>query len=89
MTLPLIFALQNADRSTKKRIIHTIKHESENPQKVQEVIQFVKSTGGLAYANERMNAFADEARTLLAQFPDSQYRNSLRDLIGYTIERVK
>ncbi len=89
MTLPLIFALQNADRSTKKRIIHTIKHESENPQKVQEVIQFVKSTGGLAYANERMNAFADEARTLLAQFPDSQYRNSLSDLIGYTIERVK
>lgn len=89
MTLPLIFALQNTDRSTKKRIIHTIKHESENPQKVQEVIQFVKSTGGLAYANERMNAYANEARELLAQFPDSTYRNSLGDLIGYTIERVK
>lgn len=89
MTLPLIFALQNTDRSTKKRIIHTIKHESENPQKVQEVIQFVKSTGGLAYANKQMNAFADEARALLAQFPPSHYRNSLGDLIGYTIERVK
>ncbi len=89
MTLPLIFALQNTDRSTKKRIIHTIKHESENPQKVQEVIQFVKSTGGLAYANERMNAYANEARELLAQFPDPTYRNSLGDLIGYTIERVK
>jgi octaprenyl-diphosphate synthase len=89
MTLPLIFALQNTDRSTKKRIIHTIKHESENPQKVQEVIQFVKSTGGLAYANERMNTYANEARTLLAQFPESTYRNSLGDLIGYTIERVK
>jgi octaprenyl-diphosphate synthase len=36
-----------------------------------------------------MNAFADEARALLTQFPDSQYRNSLSDLIGYTIERVK
>ena len=89
MTLPLIFALQNTDRSTKKRIIQLIKHESENPQKVQEVIQFVKTTGGLAYANERMNAYADEARALLAQFPASEYRNSLGDLIGYTIERVK
>ena len=89
MTLPLIFALQNTDTSTKKRIIQMIKKESEDANKVREVIDFVKSTGGLAYANQKMNEIAEEARAILATFPASEYRNSLGDLISYTIERNK
>jgi octaprenyl-diphosphate synthase len=89
MTLPLIYALQNTTRSTKKLIIQLIKNESENPKKVREVIDFVKSTGGLQYANKRMNDYAQEAKELLQQFPESNYRKSLEDLISYTIERNK
>ena len=89
MTLPLIYALQNTTRSTKKHIIQIIKNESENPKKVREVIDFVKSTGGLQYANKRMNDYAKEAKELLQQFPESNYRKSLEDLISYTIERNK
>jgi octaprenyl-diphosphate synthase len=89
MTLPLIYALQNTTRSTKKHIIQIIKNESENPKKVREVIDFVKSTGGLQYANLRMNEYANEAKILLQQFPESSYRKSLEDLISYTIERNK
>ena len=89
MTLPLIYALQNTDRSTRKFIINTIKNDSENPKKVREVIAFVKSTGGLAYATAKMLEFAQEARYLLAQFPASNYRDSLGDLLSYTIERQK
>jgi octaprenyl-diphosphate synthase len=89
MTLPLIFALQNTTRSTKKHIIQLIKNESENPKKVREVIDFVKSTGGLQYAHKRMNDYAQEAKELLQQFPESSYRKSLEDLISYTIERNK
>jgi octaprenyl-diphosphate synthase len=81
--------LQNTDRSTRKFIINTIKNDSENPKKVREVIQFVKSTGGLAYATAKMLEFAQEARELLAQFPASNYRDSLGDLLSYTIERQK
>jgi len=89
MTLPLIYALQNTTRSIKKDIIQIIKNESENPKKVREVIDFVKSTGGLQYANMRMNEYANEAKILLQQFPKSGYRKSLEDLISYTIERNK
>lgn len=89
MTLPLIYALQNTTRSQRKNIIQIIKNESENPKKVREVIDFVKSTGGLQYANRRMNDYANEAKVLLQQFPESTYRKSLEDLIGYTIERDK
>ncbi len=89
MTLPLIFALQNTTRSIRKQMIKIIKHESENPTKVQEVIEFVKSTGGIAYATQRMQDFAQEAREILNQFPDSVYRTSLGNLLHYTIERNK
>ncbi|MFD3393220.1 polyprenyl synthetase family protein [Aquirufa sp. OSTEICH-129V] len=89
MTLPLIYALQNTDRSTRKFMINTIKNDSENPKKVREVIEFVKSTGGLTYATAKMHAFAQEARSILAQFPESNYRDSLGDLLSYTIERQK
>lgn len=89
MTLPLIFALQNTNRSTRKNIIQIVKHESENPKKVKEVIDFVKTTGGIQYANQRMYEFANEARALLTQFPESKFRTSLGDLLSYTIERNK
>jgi octaprenyl-diphosphate synthase len=89
MTLPLIYALQNTDRSTRKYMINAIKNDSENPSKVREVIAFVKSTGGLIYATEKMQAYAVEARSILAQFPASIYRDSLGDLLSFTIERQK
>jgi octaprenyl-diphosphate synthase len=89
MTLPLIYALQNTTRSIRKQMIKTIKNDSENPIKVKEVIDFVKSTGGIAYANQRMQEFAQEARNILSQFPDSEYRTSLGNLLNYTIERNK
>jgi octaprenyl-diphosphate synthase len=89
MTLPLIYALQNTTRSLRKQMIKTIKNDSENPVKVKEVIDFVKSTGGIAYATQRMQEFAKEAREILQQFPDSAYRTSLENLLNYTIERNK
>lgn len=89
MTLPLIYALQNTTRSLRKQMIKTIKNDSDNPVKVREVIDFVKSTGGLAYANQRMQEFAQEAREILDKFPESTYRTSLGNLLTYTIERNK
>ena len=89
MTLPLIYALQNTTRSLRKQMIKTIKNDSDNPVKVKEVIDFVKSTGGIAYATQRMQEFAQEAREILLQFPDSTYRTSLGNLLNYTIERNK
>lgn len=89
MTLPLIFALHQADWFTKRRIINTIKNDSENPKKVAEVIDFVKKSGGIEYATQVMKSYVDEALTILSEFPDNAYRNSLQSLVQYTIERVK
>ncbi|WP_186736576.1 polyprenyl synthetase family protein [Spirosoma utsteinense] len=89
MTLPLIYALNRAAFLEKRRIINIVKNESENPKKVAEVIAFVKNSGGIDYATEVMNRYVAEAQTLLNQFPDSPYRQSLHQLVQYTIDRSK
>ncbi|GAB3256321.1 polyprenyl synthetase family protein [Larkinella harenae] len=89
MTLPLIYALNQASWSVKRRIINIVKNESENPKKVAEVIDFVKQSGGIQYATEVMTRYVEEAKNLLFTLPDSSYRNSLEQLVQYTIERSK
>jgi octaprenyl-diphosphate synthase len=89
MTLPLIYALQHASWLDKKKIIFMIKNQSNNPRKVQEVIGFVKASGGIEYAVEAMNAYHREAQEILCSFPDSEYKTSLSRLVEYTIERKK
>jgi len=89
MTLPLIFALNKADWFTKRKIINIVKNENDKPKKVSEVIQFVKDSGGIEYASDIMKNFQHEAFELLNSFPDSVYKQSLIDLVKYTIEREK
>ena len=89
MTLPLIYALNKAGFLEKRRIINLVKNESENPRKVAEVIEFVKQSGGIEYATQAMNQYVADAQTLLNAFPDSRYRQSLHQLVQYTIERSK
>ncbi len=89
MTLPLIYALNKTDWWTKRKIINLIKNESEKPAKVAEVISFVKASGGIAYTTEVMQTYVKKAFDILDSFPDSEYKNSLRGLIDFTISRKK
>jgi len=81
MTLPLIYALNNTDRKTKKHIINSIKRDSTNPKVVKEVIDFVKSSGGLDYATTQMNEYRDEALSILSTLPQNKANNSLQKLV--------
>lgn len=89
MTLPLIFALKQASWMQRRHIINLVKNHSEKPQKVAEVIQFVRDSGGIQYATEAMNRLVEEARQILLTFPVSPYRTSLEGLVQFTIERSK
>jgi octaprenyl-diphosphate synthase len=87
MTLPLIYALSKASWLEKRRIISIVKNESEKPKKVKEVIEFVKKSGGIEYANHTMTKYHQEALQLLNTLPDSSYKTSLHQLVQFTIDR--
>ncbi len=87
MTLPLIFALNQASSQQRKRIINIVKNNNNDPQKVQEVVAFVHNSGGLPYAERKMIEFQNEALALLDRFPDSVYKQSMIDLVRFTTQR--
>ncbi|MEO9968008.1 MAG: polyprenyl synthetase family protein [Reichenbachiella sp.] len=89
MTLPLIHALNQATSSERSNIKRIIKKHSENTKKVNEVIDFVNQKHGLDYATEVMNQYHSDAINMLKTFPDSPARQSLEQLVQFTIERTK
>lgn len=89
MTLPLIYALQNAGKKEKRLIINTVKNNNNDEEKVKQVIDFVIASGGIEYARQRMIAYRDEALDILNEFPENEARESLRSLVVYTVERKK
>jgi octaprenyl-diphosphate synthase len=89
ITLPLIYALNKATSSEKRHIINLVKNHNEEADRVEEVIGFVRNSGGLAYAEMQMHKFQEEAFTILASLPDNDARKGLEQLIRFTTERKK
>jgi octaprenyl-diphosphate synthase len=89
MTLPLIYALRESPRSEQQRIMKIVKRKRKSGKDVREVAAFVETAGGIEYARERMKALAQEARSLLHDFPDSEARQAMIGLVDYTVTRTK
>jgi octaprenyl-diphosphate synthase len=87
MTLPLIYALNKSDWWQRRKIINIVKNESDKPQKVREVIDFVREKGGLEYASEAMHRLANQAIGILQEMPESLARTHLEALVEFTINR--
>ncbi len=89
MTLPLIYALSQTSKMEKRKVIKIIKNNSKDPAKVAEVIQFVRSSGGLKYAMDAMYDYRQKAFDILHSFPLCPARESLEQLVIFVTERKK
>lgn len=87
MTLPLIYSLSKASWLEKRKIIGIVKSNSEDEKKIKLVIDFVKKSGGIDYANKKMTEYYQQAMVILNELPPSDYKTSLADLVQFTIER--
>ena len=87
MTLPLIYALEQSSSSEVSIVKRMIKNSGKKSANVKKIIDFVVAKGGIDYATQRMNNFLSEAITILKTYPDSTYRNSLEQLLAFTIAR--
>lgn len=87
LTLPLIYTLNNTDKATRRKIIYIVKNNNQDKKKVQWVIDTVEKTGGIEYAKGKMNAFKVEALDLLHQFPESEVRQGLEDMVLFVTDR--
>ena len=89
ITLPLLYVLNNCESGERSRILNLIKRKNKNQTKVKELVDLVVSRGGLEYAAEQMNQFCNKAIEGIMEFPESDARISLIELINYSITRKK
>ena len=89
MTLPLIYALNNCTWLEKRKVINIIKNHNDDPKKVAEVVSFVHQKGGIAYSETIMQQYKVKALACLETVKDSPSKQSLIQLVNYSIERKK
>ena len=89
MTLPLIYTYNHSSYSKKREIKRTISKHNKDSEKVHKVIDYVNGNGGIQYAEQKMIEYRDKSLDILAEFPDSEAKKALIELVKFTIDRKK
>ncbi len=84
-TLPLIYALRTGTEEQQRVIRHSIEHGST--AELAAVTAAIESTGGLAYTARLARQEAALAVEALADLPESAYKQALRELADFAVER--
>lgn len=87
LTLPLIYTLNKIDSSKRRELIHIIKNQNKDQKKIKIVLDTVTAAGGINYAEIKMTEYRDEALGILYEFPRSDIRDGLEELVRYTTDR--
>ncbi len=87
VTLPLIYLLDKADNSEKKKLMHLIKRKNKNPETLKFIRDAVYNSGGIDYCRKRMEEYKTKAINLLHEFPENEAREALEQIIEFTVMR--
>ncbi len=85
VTLPLIIAMRNGDNAQANFIRETIL--AGGTEQLPAVTEMVRNTGGLRYTMSRASMEQEKAMKCIHMVTPSKYRNSMENLVKFTIER--
>ena len=86
ITLPLIYALNHTDNSTKEKLLMEICNGEECA--IEHSRLLVENTGGIGYAREAIRDLQQKALGILEKCPDNEARKALRYLTLFVSERT-
>ena len=82
-----IYAVNHTDRTDVQTWVAHVKARTATPEEIKSLVDFTKTSGGIDYAHQRMEALRNEAAQVLNAFPDEAVRRSLTAYLDYTIDR--
>ncbi len=89
MTLPLIHALQRADKSERRSIIRLVRSDKKSKKNVKRVLDFVAANEGITYAQTHLEIHQQKALNVLEQLSSSTDTKPLALLVDFVINRNK
>ena len=87
VTLPLIAALPLMSIAQRRQIDALFADPTPSDASIVEVVGIVSDCGGLEFARQRGEQFAEEAEEAISGLPASQVQQSLFDALGYVMDR--
>jgi len=79
--------LRDAEPETREMIRTVLREGTYSTVRKQDLLDAIVRTGALERARARADEYADDARLVLEQLPDSEYTASLRALPTYILDR--
>ena len=89
MTLPFIYAINNASSEYRRELIDIVTYKNDQNDAISRAVEIVILSGGIRYAQEKMEEYGNAALELLKEIPKSDAKSSLVGLVNYTINREK
>ena len=87
VTLPLVGALANVTKGEMSEIKEFFTLVEASDEEIQRVIDIVDDRGGLHYARDHADRFAERAEQALADLPDDAAVDALRGAVSYAVGR--
>jgi len=89
VTLPLIKAVEHASKDENRRIRVLLRKRNKTDEQIETIVRFVHDKGGMEYARQMMDEYANRATMLLDRLPDTPARQTMHELINFIIKRKK
>ena len=89
ITLPLIFCLENATRSEKKKLKTLVGSKKKSKSNLREINDLIAELGGFDYSKNKLQEFSDKAVAAIDVYDDSETKNSLIKLVEFNVSRLK
>jgi octaprenyl-diphosphate synthase len=87
LTLPIIYTINHADKTTRNFIINSIKNHNTEKKRVAEVIKYVNEHDGINYTRKAMIEYKEKALAILALQSNREIADKLAMLVEYIIDR--
>ena len=87
-TLPLIYCLNHSDENRRQQLLSDLRQVDENAGLLFSIVERVTASGGIAYAEKRMQEFVNLALQQLEGLPQNDILFALRDLAHYCAKRM-
>jgi octaprenyl-diphosphate synthase len=87
LTLPIIYTINNADKSTRNYIINSIKNYNTDKKRIAEVIKYVNEHDGINYTRKVMVNYKEKAQAILKNHGNQEVAEKLSMLVEYIIDR--
>lgn len=87
VTLPLLFAVNNAPAEEAEPMKELIRRGDLTTEEIRTLIDFAKRNGGIEYSFEVMRRMQAEASEILAAYPATDSSDSFREIFEFIISR--